>query len=57
MKLVTWNVNSLKARMPCVLELLESHGPNLLLLQETKAEPDAFRELHPEEPGFTWWVN
>ncbi len=36
MKLVTWNVNSLKPRMPPVLELLEAHRPDLLFLQETK---------------------
>jgi exodeoxyribonuclease III len=46
-KLATWNVNSLKARVPRVLELLEAHRPDLLFLQETKCEPDAFpaREL------------
>lgn len=42
MKLATWNVNSLNARLPRVLELLELHGPDLLLMQETKVEPDAF---------------
>jgi exodeoxyribonuclease III len=41
-KLVSWNVNSLKVRMPRVLELLEKHAPDIALLQETKAEPDAF---------------
>ena len=52
MKTVTWNVNSLKARMPRVLELLEAHQPDLLLLQETKVEPDAFPHLELEASGF-----
>jgi exodeoxyribonuclease III len=52
MKLVTWNVNSLKARMPRVLELLEAHGPDLLFLQETKSEPDAFPDMEFEAAGY-----
>jgi len=51
-KAVTWNVNSLKARMPRVLELLEAHQPDLLLLQETKTEPDAFPHLELEAAGY-----
>ena len=42
MKLVTWNVNSLKMRMPRVLELLAEHQPDALCMQETKCEPAAF---------------
>ncbi len=42
MRLVTWNVNSLRMRMPRVLELLELHRPDVVCLQETKSAPDAF---------------
>ena len=42
MLLVTWNVNSLTARLPRVLELLEAHAPDVVCLQETKTAPDAF---------------
>ena len=42
MKLATWNVNSLRMRMPRVLEFLAQHEPDLLLLQETKSDPGAF---------------
>ena len=42
MKLVTWNVNSLKVRMPRVLELVAEHAPEVLCLQETKCEGEAF---------------
>ena len=42
MKVVTWNVNSLRARMERVLEFLEVHSPDALLLQETKCSPEQF---------------
>jgi exodeoxyribonuclease-3 len=38
MKLATWNVNSLKVRLPQVLELLAAQKPDALCLQETKSE-------------------
>jgi exodeoxyribonuclease-3 len=38
MKLATWNVNSLKVRLPQVLEFLAAHKPDALCLQETKSE-------------------
>ena len=42
MKLVSWNVNSLPVRLPRVLELLDEHAPDIVLLQETKTAPDGF---------------
>jgi exodeoxyribonuclease III len=41
-KLVTWNVNSLGARMPRVTQFLEEFAPDVALLQETKTADDAF---------------
>jgi len=41
-RLVTWNVNSLKMRLPRVLEFLAEHAPDVLCLQETKCEAAAF---------------
>jgi exodeoxyribonuclease-3 len=38
MKLATWNVNSLKVRLPQVLDWLSKHSPDALCLQETKTE-------------------
>ncbi len=52
MKLVTWNVNSLNARLPRVLELLDQHAPDVLCLQETKTEPDAFPAAALEAAGY-----
>lgn len=42
MLFVTWNVNSLRARLPRVLELLELHRPDVVALQETKCTPANF---------------
>ncbi len=42
MKLVTWNVNSLKARLPRVLEFLAEFAPDIVCMQETKCEDEAF---------------
>ena len=44
MLVVTWNVNSLRARLPRVLELLERHAPDVVCLQETKCAVDQFPE-------------
>ncbi|WP_327005213.1 exodeoxyribonuclease III [Dactylosporangium sp. NBC_01737] len=42
MRLATWNVNSVKARLPRLLEWLELAGPDVLCLQETKVGADGF---------------
>ncbi len=42
MRLVTWNVNSLTARLPRVTEWIEQHQPDILCLQETKQADSAF---------------
>lgn len=42
MLLATWNVNSLRARLPRLLEFLDVHRPDVACLQETKSDPAAF---------------
>ena len=42
MKLATWNVNSLKVRLPHVIDWLSQHQPEILCLQETKLTDDNF---------------
>ncbi len=49
---VTWNVNSLRARLPRVLELLELHQPDVALLQETKTTPDGFPWIELQAAGY-----
>ena len=45
MRIATWNVNSLKARLPRVEEWLGYAQPDVLCLQETKLADDAFPQL------------
>lgn len=52
MRLVTWNVNSLRARLPRVLEFLAEHAPDVLCLQETKTDPSAFPHDALAEAGY-----
>ncbi|HTE14857.1 MAG TPA: exodeoxyribonuclease III [Burkholderiales bacterium] len=46
MRIATWNVNSLKVRLPHVVDWLAKHQPDVLCLQETKTEDAKF----PLEP-------
>ena len=41
-KIATWNVNSLKVRLPHVLQWLEQEQPDVLALQETKSIDENF---------------
>jgi exodeoxyribonuclease III len=52
MRLITWNVNSLKARWPRVPEVLEAHAPDVVCLQETKLSADAFPHAALAELGY-----
>jgi exodeoxyribonuclease-3 len=52
MLFITWNVNSLRARLPRVLELLETHQPDVVALQETKCTPENFPVAELDEAGY-----
>ena len=45
MRIATWNVNSLKQRLPRLLPWLDQRKPDVVCLQETKLADDAFFEL------------
>ncbi|QEK38345.1 exodeoxyribonuclease III [Candidatus Cytomitobacter primus] len=42
MKIVTWNVNSVRVRLPLLEELIKTENPDVILLQETKCMNDVF---------------
>lgn len=42
MRIATWNVNSLAARLPLVLEWMEANAPDVVCMQETKLSDAAF---------------
>ncbi len=52
MKIVTWNVNSLKVRLPHVLDWLETNRPDALCLQELKLEDKFFPVAELEAAGY-----
>jgi exodeoxyribonuclease-3 len=52
MKIATWNVNSVKARLPTVLEVLKTIDCDVLCLQEIKCETDNFPYLEIEDLGY-----
>ncbi len=49
MRVVTWNVNSIKQRMPRLLPWLDERRPDVVCLQETKLADDALVELLGDE--------
>jgi exodeoxyribonuclease-3 len=51
-RIVTWNVNSLRTRLPRVLQLLADLAPDVLCLQETKVEKAAFPHAELREAGY-----
>jgi exodeoxyribonuclease-3 len=52
MRLATWNVNSLMARMPRVTDWIHSNQPDVLCMQETKVADDKFPESEFESLGY-----
>jgi exodeoxyribonuclease-3 len=52
MKVATWNVNSLRVRMPQLREWLESRKPDLAALQETKVTDPEFPLVDVESAGY-----
>jgi exodeoxyribonuclease-3 len=48
-RIATWNVNSIKQRVPRLLPWLDERRPDVVCLQETKLGDDAFAELLGEE--------
>ena len=48
-RIATWNVNSVKQRVPRLLPWLDQRAPDVVCLQETKLQDDAFLELLGDE--------
>lgn len=52
MKIISWNVNSIKIRLPRFLALLERHDPDVVCLQELKVVDDKFPHEEIEAAGY-----
>ncbi|MFH0943672.1 MAG: exodeoxyribonuclease III [Planctomycetota bacterium] len=57
MRIVTWNVNSVRARLPRLLPWLEQNRPDILCLQELKCRDHEFPVEPIEELGYNIRVN
>ena len=52
MKIISWNINSMRPRMARLAALLERHQPDVLCLQETKVQDELFPVEAVEEMGY-----
>ncbi|MEH6727515.1 MAG: endonuclease/exonuclease/phosphatase family protein, partial [Hyphomicrobiales bacterium] len=50
--IVTWNINSVRLRLPIVQHLLELWQPDVLCLQETKCPDDQFPTAAFKKMGY-----
>lgn len=52
--IATWNINSVRLRMPLVQRFLEEHRPDVLCLQEIKTVEELFPHDAFEALGYRW---
>ena len=52
MKIASWNVNSLKVRLPHLLQWVQESSPDIIALQETKLEDARFPHAEIEAAGY-----
>lgn len=52
LRIATWNINSVKARLPNVMEWLDQAKPDVVLLQEIKCQDEGFPVLEFESVGW-----
>ncbi|MGK9233587.1 exodeoxyribonuclease III [Inquilinus limosus] len=57
MRIATWNVNSVKARLSNVLDWLRAADPDVAVLQEIKCETEAFPRFEFEALGYKLLVH
>jgi len=52
MKIISWNVNSVRARIENILSYIEVNNPDILLLQEIKTQEETFPRDAFKDAGF-----
>lgn len=52
MRLATWNINSVRLRMPLLLRLIAEQKPDVICLQETKVQDADFPHAPLQEAGY-----
>lgn len=52
LKIISWNINSVRIRIPLLQKLVEQENPDIICLQETKASDDVFPLADLKSLGF-----
>ena len=52
LRIVTWNINSFRLRLPLLHHLVAALDPDVICLQETKVPDELFPDAAPAELGF-----
>ena len=56
MKIVSWNVNSVRARIENILSYIKNSNPDILLLQEIKTQEDSFPRDAFKDAGYDSYI-
>ena len=56
MKIISWNVNSVRARIENITSYIEDSNPDILLLQEIKTQNETFPYDTFKDLGFNSYV-
>ena len=56
MKIISWNVNSVRARIENILNYIEESKPDILLLQEIKTQEETFPKDNFKDCGYDSYV-
>lgn len=57
MRIITWNINSVRLRLPLVTHLIAAKNPDVICLQETKTPDEFFPREAFEKLGYTAHIN
>ena len=52
MKIISWNVNSVRARISNILDYIKQANPDILLLQEIKTQDENFPYDELKKKGY-----
>ncbi|QDH17813.1 exodeoxyribonuclease III [Swingsia samuiensis] len=56
MRIITWNINSLRLRLPLLRKLVEEETPDIICLQETKVHDDLFPQHALDDLGLPHYL-
>ncbi len=57
MKILSWNVNSIRIRLNQLLDVILAESPDVICLQETKVENESFPSKKLKEMGYHIFLN